>query len=298
MLACAGHKDKEGKTAGSDAPADIAALLRPGQNQGWVGLPRPLSAWPATKQPANASGQGQSAEAAPGFWARLARLGSPQVAPAATGVAPQNAPAIVRPSDAQPRVPERAAAATATPSAPPLPGVFHGGLYSTDGSSSAQDLQPLMPYPSLPLAHSARTASAEGASAAPPVPPPTEWLSIEPASGTTSALAVRESGSGPTDISRQTGAVGEGEEAPGMVAWAVQTAGAASGAAFSALLGALPWPGKGAESAQAEPEDASQSLPADEQQRQSGRWVSSRHALHPVAYQMLVLCSLAGHCAC
>lgn len=267
-----GHKDREGKTAASEAPADVAALLRPGEPQGWMSLPRPLATWRSAEQTASGSkaspsadtgASSQSAEAAPSFWARLAWLGSPQVAPAANDGAQQSAPAMVRPSDVLQqghRAREGTAAATATPSAPPLPRAFHGGLYSSDPDSSAQDLQPLMSYPSLHLAHSAQATSGTLL-----VPPPTQWLSTDP---TVSATANPQPRSEPMG---DTGAAGEREEASGAVAWALQTATAASGAALSALLGALPWPGKGGESAQAATEDPAQAPPADEQRRQSGR---------------------------
>ncbi|CAL8466673.1 g6209 [Coccomyxa elongata] len=273
-----GHKDREGKTAATDAPAMVASMLRPGQGQGWLSLPGPLSTQQSATQIANndvtcadISGRSSSSAAATSIWARLGLFGSPQVAPAEADRGQQVTPASVRPLDAPPQGQETAAA-TAMPSAPPLPGGYHGAC--SGDSSVNQGLPPLMPYPSLPPADSAQSTSAAVCSHPPLPAPPTRWMYIEPASGVSDPTAAlpQVQTEATSDRDREGAASGSQLQAPGAVAWAMQAASAASGTALSALLGALPWPGKGTEPSQAATASSAQGVPAHEQRRQSRRY--------------------------
>lgn len=250
-------------------------MLRPGQGQGWLSLPRPLSTQQSATERANndvtctdISGRSSSSAAATSIWARLGLFGSPQVAPAEADRGQQVTPASVRPLDAPPQGQETAAA-TAMPSAPPLPGSYHGA-----NSSVNHGLPPLMPYPSLPPADSAQSTSAAACSYPPLPAPPTRWMNIEPAndvSDPTTALPQVQI-EATSDRDREGTASGSQAQAPGAVAWAMQAASAASGSALSALLGALPWPGKGTEPIQAAPASSARDIPAHEQRRQSRRY--------------------------
>lgn len=298
------HKDKEGKTAASEAPADVAVLLRRGAGQGWKGLPRTLST-PGQEQKASSRGQATPTKAseqnqpAPSGWSWLGLFGGgPQVSPAAAHSPLQRAPAIVRPSDAQRHalpaqptasiqmqgLPEGSLASIARPSAPLLPGPY-SNLCST-GAGSAQGMQPLMAYPELTAA---QQRGAEDGSASPFLPPPTQWLGGAPASTSEAASsAVQQQVQAEQQLASGAAAAVHGgaaaaaaaaaaaqEQPPGAVAWAVQAAGAASGAAFSALLGALPWSRSDAaqnEGSAQEPAGDSEERPgANEQRSRSGR---------------------------
>ena len=255
-------------------------MLEPGLGHGWLSLPRPLSTQhSATLRASNdvmrADGDGRSSSsaAATSIWTRLGLFGSPQVTPAEGDRRQQEMPALVRPSDTLPQG-QGTAAATATPSAPPLPGDCHGAC--SGASSTSQDLRPLMPYPSLPPADSAQSTSAAGCTSLPLPAPPTRWMNIEPASDLAGPTAAVPQGQGGAMSDREGAAPGSQAQAPGAVAWAMQAASTASGSALSALLGALPWPGKGTEPCQAATASSPQDVPALEQPRQSRRYLLHR----------------------